>query len=214
MPGGSTMPTRRSRISDENFRARQRESASSSPRGIFLRESEWSATAVRKGARAQASISVPARCPRSSRRSEKSFPHSSSTAKRASCSDFSPARRPILNGFPNSIATGVREIRGNLPKNVFPRKLKIEPHKPSMPAGTTGTPALRAISSKPPRNACRLPLRVMQPSGKTQTSSPARSAAIAAFTPSFALSGAMGIVRSARMKSRETGLSSKPAQET
>ena len=71
-----------------------------------------------------------------------------------------------------------------------------------MYTGVIGTPARRAISSKPRLKPCTWPVRVMPPSGNRQTTSPALSAATTAARDVLIVSGAsfsaIGIAPNAR----------------
>ena len=59
-------------------------------------------------------------------------------------------------------------------------RLKKEPQRLPKAIGTTGTGSVSRIFSTPPLKACRLPSRVMPPSGKMASISPSRSTCEAA----------------------------------
>ena len=89
----------------------------------------------------------------------------------------------------------------------------MEPHLPSTQAGTTGQPARRAMTSKPPRRSISAPVRVTCPSGKMQTTSPRRRASTALAMASLALVSSTGMVPMRRITRRMTGTRSKPSQD-
>ena len=69
----------------------------------------------------------------------------------------------------------------------------MEPQRRSRNTGITGTAARRAISSKPRRNSIRTPVRLICPSGKTHTRSPAASRSTTCLTAVVAWRGATEI---------------------
>ena len=79
-------------------------------------------------------------------------------------------------GSPHATNTAVRMTLGYFKRYLLSEKEKIEPHSPSCATGTTGTPALCAISSKPLSSFMSCPVREIDPSGKIKTSSPDLSA--------------------------------------
>ena len=90
--------------------------------------------------------------------------------------------------------TGRGRRSGRFQKNLPPLKLKIEPQTWSRCTGMTGTSSLPAISSRPRRNGSGLPVRLMAPSAKMQTTWPASSSARArSMAPRASLPGATGI---------------------
>src|SRR4249919_3139906 len=79
-------------------------------------------------------------------------------------------------GRPNQIETRRGKLVGHFQKNLPPRKLKMLPHNSSRYTGMIGAPVSRSISNTPGLNRCNWPDRLMPPSGKMQTSSPAFNA--------------------------------------
>ena len=94
---------------------------------------------------------------------------------------------------PNAMNACVGSSRGDFHRYLLPANENTEPHSPSIAAATTGTFACRAITSKPRWISISCPVREMCPSGHTHTSSPALSAATAAFNPARGCSTEIGI---------------------
>ncbi len=153
------------------------------------------ASAIAKRPQCRLAVRITRRCStlrRSSRRVIASL-DSSAIAWRASAADVVAGI-----GAPKLTDTGYGICSGHFQKKRPCLKLKTLPHSRSRHTGITGTSSPSTMRSKPRLNGSRLPVRLMAPSAKMQTtwprSSSARACAIEAST-SCRLPPATGIAR-------------------
>lgn len=194
-PGGRTMPTRRS----ATVRLMRPESTAAAPTSwaalTTRRPDVRSTMAVDPGRRARARTVSRATCRRRTGLSSKASVPSSMIALRAETA----SARACGIGAPKATHTGVRLRRGDFQRYRLPAKENTDPQRPSTAAGTTGTLALRAMSSKPLRMAISWPVREIPPSGNTHTSSPHSRALTASLSHCEGLSGET-VITPARLK--------------
>ena len=96
-------------------------------------------------------------------------------------------------GRPMLTNTGNGRRWGCFQRYFCPEKENMEPQRRSRNTGTTGTAALRATISKPLRISISTPVRLICPSGKMHTSSPAVSRSTACLMAAVAWRGATEI---------------------